>query len=165
MTLPALADIPALDARIPGGLADADTARAQAALDDASALIRAEAGTNWTNDDGTELEDVPDVVVTICIAAARRALTNPDGVTEEAVGDARRSYSESSLDVFLKASEKALIRRAAGSFGGITTIATTREDPINTSDFGTVDRDGTIYCDVTPDGQPIPYLNVDQFAP
>lgn len=165
MTLPAFADVGALAARIPGGIEDNDRPRAQAALDDASALIRAEAGNNWTNDEDTALEDVPDIVVTVCLSAARRAFVNPDGVTAASVGDASQSYSESSLDVYLKASEKALIRRANGSFGGLTTIATTREDPISVSDLGTLDpATGTVYATVSPPGEPIPWLDRDQLA-
>nr|MBP9053017.1 hypothetical protein [Ilumatobacteraceae bacterium] len=77
---PALAQLADLEARM--GVV-ADEARARAALDDASALIRSEAGAeDWLDDDGN-LEVVPSIVVTVCCKVAQRVLTNPDGVTNE----------------------------------------------------------------------------------
>ena len=62
MSTPTLASLQQLDARFPGGLSDDDTNRALAALDDASAWIRSEAGEDWLDDDGN-LETVPAVIV------------------------------------------------------------------------------------------------------
>ncbi len=128
MVLPAFASTDDLSARLPGGLSDDDLTRAEAALSDASALIRAEAGKTWV-DDLLALSGVPDVVVSITIAAARRALTNPDGVTSESVQDYSRAFAatSASADIYLTRGEKSLVRRAAGGTG-LWTLSTTRSD-------------------------------------
>lgn len=129
MTLPSLANLTQLDDRLPGGLTPADLPRAQGVLDDASALIRAEAGKTWTTDG--LLDAVPDIVVTVCIAAARRAFINPEGITREALDGAEVDYATSAGDVYLKANEKALVRRAAGKTG-VWVMNTTRGDDLET---------------------------------
>lgn len=120
--LPAFASTSELAVRIPGGISDDDEARAQGVLEDASSLIRAEAGTTWVTE-GVLDEDVPDIVVTVCIAAAKRAFTNPEAVTSESLGDAARSFGDASSDVYLTAAEKRLVRRAAGLASTIGSIA------------------------------------------
>lgn len=115
MSLPALADLEALAARLPGGIAEADEPRAQAALDDASALIRAEAGEDWVTDtDELDTDELPDVAVTVCLAAARRAFVNPDGVTSEAIDGYQTQYRNDSADVYLTRAERRLVRLAVG---------------------------------------------------
>lgn len=164
MTLPAFADTEALGARLDGGLADGDVPRAQGALDDASSAIRGWAGRSWCNEAGTEIDfgDVPaylqDEIARICLAVAKRSFTNPDGVTEAGAGPFRTAFADSSADVYLKASEKAVISQAAGKTG-VTTISTTREETAGASDLGIIDdRTGTIYAPVD-DGEPIPWLD------
>lgn len=116
MALPALVSLDDFALRL-GGLAAADEDRAQAALDDASALIRAEAGTeDWVDDDGG-LEEVPDVIVAICAAVAIRAFRNPDGVRQEQIGNYSVSYADTSTAVFLTEGERRIIRRAVGVSG------------------------------------------------
>ena len=109
---PALAQLADLEARM-GVVAAA--ARARAALDDASALIRSEAGAeDWLDDDGN-LEVVPSIVVTVCCKVAQRVLTNPDGVTNETIGSFSQSFTSSSSDAYLTKAERRLVRKAAGS--------------------------------------------------
>lgn len=109
-------------------LAGADLARAQAVLDDTSALIRVVVGdvaAGWvTDDDPPALNgDVPDIVVTVCLAVAERAFRNPDGVRSESLGSYAVTYSGSNLaGVFLTANEKALLR-AAGGTSSVTSVA------------------------------------------
>lgn len=122
MALPAFASIEDLEARM-GPMSD--PARAQAALDDASALIRAEAGETWVDDDGTLAADVPGVLLTICCKAARRSLANPDGVTSESIEDYSVSFGNTSPDVYLTKAERAMVRRAAGR-NSVGTLATSR---------------------------------------
>lgn len=85
----------------------ADPTRAQARLDDASALIRGATGNAWTvgqpvvgqvntelvslDADGL-LVDVPDIIVTVCCDVAGRALDNPTGAAATSVGDASIRY-------------------------------------------------------------------------
>lgn len=127
MALPAFATVDDLAARIPGGIAVDDLSRADAALVDASALVRAEAGKTWVTDN--VLVDVPDAVFAVTIAVARRVMTNPDGATSENILDYSRSFSSTTLsnDVYLTKGERRVIVRAAGR-SSIWTLATTRSD-------------------------------------
>lgn len=162
--LPAFATIDEFIDRLPGGLDNDDLLRAQAAIDDASTVIRSFAGKTWCNDAGTAVDfgDLAqyhqDEIVRITISAARRAFTNPEGATEMTLGDTSIGLSDSSSDVYLTAAEKAAVRRAAGITAGITTIATTREDPVGISDLGTVASDGTVYVDVVG-GESYPWID------
>jgi len=120
MSLPALAPVEDLEVRLGKSC---DRPRAQAALDDASALIRAEAGQTWVDADGN-LDGVPDIIVTLAMKVARRAVLNPDGHTSESVGPF--SVSMAPGDVYLLDSEKRIIRQTVGQFGTIGVLSTTR---------------------------------------
>lgn len=125
MATPTLADIWQLQQRIPGGVASEDLPRALAALDDASALIRVEAGEDWLDDDGN-LETVPAAIVSVCCAVVRRVLDNPAGLTSETIAGYSYSQANASADVFLTKAERATIRKAVGA-GGFVSI--TLESP------------------------------------
>lgn len=125
--LPPLASVQMFAARIPGGVDTADYARAGAVLQDASSLVRAEAGTDWVDDDDALLDTVPDVVVTVTIAAARRAFANPDMIASESIQDYSATFASSSADVYLTKAERNAVRRAVGR-SGLWTLATTRTD-------------------------------------
>jgi hypothetical protein len=114
--LPPLASPEDLEARLGVTLAGADLSRAAAALDDASALIRQEAGEDWVDEAQEELLGVPDVVTAICLAAASRAFRNPDGATQTSVGDASVSFSRvgGGAAVYLTEAEQRAVRKAAG---------------------------------------------------
>lgn len=151
MTLPAFATLEQFAARLPAGIdEETDGARAQAALDDASALIRAEAGVTWTttdDDDETIVDpDTPDIVLTVCIAVARRAFNNPDGIRSESTGSYSASFTDASADVYLTKAEKTHIRRAAGRTG-VWAMPTTR----STNDLP------DLYLDVEGSDEPIPW--------
>lgn len=124
--LPPLATIDQFDARLPGGLSTGDSARAEATLEDASALVRAEAGLTWVDDAG-DLTEVPDIIVSVTLAAAKRAFVNPDMLRSEAIQDYQASFGSSSPDVYLTKAERDLIRRAVGR-PGLWTLSTTRTD-------------------------------------
>lgn len=123
MTLPSLASLSDLNARLTGEVASGDeTTRAQAALDDASAIIRAEAGTTWT-DALDALEDVPDVIVTVCASFAKRLFLNPEWKSSENLGSYAYELSGTSGGALeLTKAERKLIRRAIGqgALGAIT---------------------------------------------
>lgn len=117
MALPPLAPVSSLETRL--GLAAAtlsgvDLARAEAALGDASALIRAEAGKDWVGPDLVTIT-APDAVVTVCLHAALRPYRNPDGFSGESVGDYSYQYAATGdpVDVYLSDEEKRVVRRAA----------------------------------------------------
>lgn len=129
--LPPLASVDDLEDRLTSAVADEDETRAVAALIDASALVRSEAGKNWvTTDTPPQLAaDLPDIIVVVTLAAARRAFENPTGITQKTAGDVSISYaSRSNAAVFLTADECQQIRRAVGKTG-LFTITTTRGEP------------------------------------
>lgn len=153
--LPALVDLSTFEVRIPGGIAAGDTARAEGALDDASALVRAEAGKTWATEvvGSYELDDdIPDVIRTVVISAAKRAFINPDGVRAESIDNYRTDYATASPDVYLTSRETALVRQAAGKTG-LWTQPTTR---------GEMETD-TIYVEVDPPGEKLPLLSREPF--
>lgn len=114
--LPPLATVAALGLRLGTTLAGADAERAAAVLDDASALIRGEAGTDWVDGEGA-LSSVPAVVEAISLAVAYRAFRNPDGVSQTSLGDASVSYDRGTAQaaVYLTRDERRAVRRAAGT--------------------------------------------------
>lgn len=114
-TLPPLADVSALEALLGQTLAGADLSRASAVLDAASALIRSEAGDDFTG-------GVPAIVEQVCLWASMRAFRNPDGVAQSSVGDVSVSYrsNEDSGAVFLTRDERRQVRKAAGSPGVVS---------------------------------------------
>lgn len=116
----ALAEVSALELRLGleiGSLQGADLARASAALDDASALVRAEAGKDWvTTAHGTPTVSAPTQVVTIVVKAALREYRNPAGFTSEQLGD--YSYrTDQTGGVYLTEEERRIVRAAAGASG------------------------------------------------
>jgi hypothetical protein len=91
--------------------------RAQAALDDASTLVRSIAGLSWISDnDSAPLDFVPSIVVTVTLACAIRAFKNPDATAQASVGDVSVSYggASSGTPVYLTKEERRSIYRAVG---------------------------------------------------
>lgn len=154
MTLPALADLDDLVIRLGGELDDAETARAQAALDDASTEVRFVAREDWVDDD-EELTDVPDIVVKVTLAVALRGFLNPDdGTRQETLGDHSKTTDRGGI--YLTEEEKAKVRAAAAGDdkqSGLWTLATTRGcDDI---------RDCIEFVDCADGSDPIPYRMID----
>lgn len=118
MTLKALAEVSALELRLGleiGTLQGADLARASAALEDASALVRAEASKTWLDADDNTVT-APAQVITIVVKAALREFRNPDGFTSEQIGD--YSYrTDNTGGVYLTEEERRIVRAAAGASG------------------------------------------------
>ena len=114
----ALAELDDLEARM-GTVSDPP--RAQAAIDDASNWIHEATNNAWIADDGTLVDTIPSVALTVCCAVARRILTNPDGITSESLGPFSQGQSNASSDVYLTKAETRILRRAAGvGIGSIT---------------------------------------------
>lgn len=126
MATPALADIWQLEQRVPGGIAEGDLPRALAALEDASAWVRVEAGEDWLDDDDL-LETVPGAVVSVVCAVARRILDNPDGLLQESVAGYSYGRTNATTDIYLTKAEKAIVRKAAGTAAGMVVV--TLESP------------------------------------
>jgi hypothetical protein len=119
MTLPSLAQVSELEKRLGldfGSLSGLDLERAEAALSDASALVRAEAGRDFF-DIATGLVVAPDVIVTIATRSAIRAYRNPEGVVSESLGGAYQfSYAPGETSVYLTDDERRIIKSMGGGF-------------------------------------------------
>ena len=137
MASPALASLDDLEARM-GSVSDAT--RAQAAIDDASALIHDATGYAFVDDDGELVADVPAVVRAVCCKAARRSMENPLGLVSqsESISDYTQSltFSPPSADVYLSAAERDTVRRAAGlgRLGSVKVVTESWAEVASTSD-------------------------------
>lgn len=158
--LPAFASIDDLTARRQGGVRDGERSRAQAALEDASALIRTEVGNDYvdtTGDTPVLLTTVPDIFLSVTCSAARRALDNPDGLQAETLGPWSGTYANSSGDVYLTTAERRLVRKGAG-VSQVFTLATTRDPDclgLETPPVTLYGPTGAEFVDVDPLGEPI----------
>jgi hypothetical protein len=124
MPRPALATSADVAARLGHDVDDED--QVQAWLEDASALARAYAGRTWLNADETELENEPADVVGVVAGMVVRLISNPDGVTQESLGQFSQSFgSDASQRLFLTAADKLILKAASGRTG-IGTLPTTR---------------------------------------
>jgi len=107
-------------------LTEAETGRAEAALEDASTLVRDEARREWTDP-----AEVPAAVVMIVLESAKRGFLNPNGYSSETTGPftVRRDV----VGIYLTDGEAIIVRRyreqsrTGGS--GLWTQPTTRCDP------------------------------------
>lgn len=131
MPLTPLADLTAFGLRLGMDLVDAhgdptkpEGVRALAALEDASALVRTEAGKTYVDSHDLLVLGIPDVITSIVLAVAYRAFRNPEGTTQSSLGDVSVSFARegSAGAVFLTKAEQRAIRKAAGrnTFSGIT---------------------------------------------
>jgi len=139
--LPPLATVDDLSARLPVGVDLGDNARAAAALEDASTLVRNEAGAEWVDALGA-LTVVPDIVRMIVLEVAGRALNRSfvygaDGEGATEVGG-----------LYLKGDEKRRLNAAVGtnSRPALWSLPTTRGD-----------EDETEYRPVTGGGDLLPW--------
>jgi hypothetical protein len=86
-----------------------DDTAAEAAIADASALVRLVARTNWVNEE-SELQPVPDPIQVVVLGAVQRYLKNPDGYSSIQVSQFAASTRGAASAVFLTDAEKDLIR-------------------------------------------------------
>lgn len=146
--LPAFASIDDLATR----MTLEDEPRAQAALDDASALIReATDPVTWVTDDALD-DDIPDIVHTICLDIAQDRYSNPEGLRQESIGNySYRIPDKTTGGRELSAIQRAQVRRAAKlSQAGTITLESPYEMPGNAR-----------YLEVDPAGEPIPWTRAD----
>lgn len=98
------------------GTSDGD--RAAAALEDASALVRAEANSTFYLDAGSDeeiLDTVPPVIAAVTLAVAMRAYRNHEGLSRASVGDVSVSYRDPGVAALaLTSTERRIIRREMG---------------------------------------------------
>lgn len=109
---------------------DAEADRAEALLDEASELIRDVADKTWLVTGTNALDAVPRRVARICAAAAYRAFTNPEGLTQRSIGDSSKSFDRSGVNggeaVYLTPDEERAVVKAAG---GSSFVSVTLESP------------------------------------
>lgn len=112
-----LATVADLEARLGREFDESELARANALLDDASALARDVAGKTWIDPETEELLPVPGSIRWAVLRAAERAVRNPDGFSSETVGD--YSYQRTGVQpgVYLTEGEEKSIRKALGKSG------------------------------------------------
>jgi hypothetical protein len=96
---PSLATVEDMEARLGRAMTDAtERARAQALLDDASALVRFETNQSYIDPDtGDLVADLPDIVVTITVNAALRGWYNPAGIESAQLGAVSVRYGSAWL--------------------------------------------------------------------
>jgi hypothetical protein len=124
MPRPALATVADVEARL-GRTVDDET-QVQAWLEDASAIARAYAGKTWLNADETALSGEPADVVGVVAGMVVRLINNPDGVTQETLGQFSQSFgTDAAQRLFLTATDKLVLKAASGRTG-IGTLPTTR---------------------------------------
>ena len=150
--LPALVSLEDLVARLVTEPASGgEEARAQAALDDASTLVRSVAGETWVDDENELVEDVPDPVQTVVLAAAKRAYLNPEGHAQKSNDDVSVTYARDAASggVFLTAAERDMVITAVSgtSRPALWTLRTTRGGPGE-----------DIYLPVLGQDEPMPFL-------
>jgi hypothetical protein len=117
-SLPPLATVAQLETRLglpTGTLADADLARAQADLADASELVRTVARVSWVDANGNA--DAPAAVVVVVLQCAMRAYNNPNGYMTETVSADGATYTYSSnpqaIGIYLTADEVMIVQLCA----------------------------------------------------
>lgn len=114
--LPPLARLEDIEARLGRVFPEDERARPFAVLDDASALVRAEAGRTWNEPNGI-VYDIPEAILAVVMRVAIRAIENPEGYVSESGGD--YSYTRRGVEdgVYLTDRERKIIRRAVGKTG------------------------------------------------
>lgn len=123
MTLPSLATISQLANRL--GETITNESQAQALLDYASALVRAETGLDYLDDDGALVDPLPSGVAEVTVEMVFRAVTNPAGVTQDTAGPFTVSFgSDAAQRIYLTKADRKILRGA----GGLSTISTYRGD-------------------------------------
>lgn len=120
-----LATLADLAARVEGGIAVEDEARATACLEDVSALVRQVARVTYLDELGA-VTGLPEVTRAVVLHAAARALLNPAGsMSRESIGSYNYGRADSgaiasqgtAYGAYLTPAEKKTVRQAAGRQG------------------------------------------------
>lgn len=140
-----LADITDIEARMGRTFSGEEHARVEALLDDASALVRDEAGITWIDPGTGLLTTVPGSIRAVVLRSVERAVRNPQGFSAESAGD--YSYQRTNVEpgVYLTDSERQIIRRATGRTG-LWTQPVTRGDEY----LATVWAEDSFGCELFP---------------
>ena len=135
--LPSLAPLSLLVRKLGYTPTGPEADRADHLLAEASELIRDVAGKTFTTDQGV-LDSVPRRVSMICVAAAFRAFSNPEALSQRSIGDSSKSYDRASReggeDVYLTSREEDSIRRAASNNSMVSVTLVTPNNPETATD-------------------------------
>lgn len=136
LELPPLAEVSDLEDRLGRPLNDAESARAEAALEDASALVREEARRDFA-------EGAPPAVQAVVLTSSLRVMRNPEGYVAEQIGSYSYRRKEDDTAVYLTPAEKAIVgryRQASGT--GLWSLGTTRGEPVFNDTMWAEDTNG-----------------------
>lgn len=126
MSLPPIVTVASLEIRLGvavGSLAGLNLARAEAAIADASDLVR-EIGLPWVAVDGVTIT-APAAVAKVVRTAALRDYNNPDNMQGEAFGsDYSYQRAPGTVSAYLTKDETKIVRRAANASGRAFSIHT-----------------------------------------
>lgn len=123
----ALASVVDVETRLGRPFEQSELGRVGALLDDASALVREEAGRSWVDAEGNP-KPFPASIRTIVLRVVDRAWRNPEGFSAESDGDYSYQRTNVQPGVYLTEQEAKAVRRAAGK-SGLWTQPTTRGGP------------------------------------
>lgn len=126
-----LATVMDVEQRLGRVFANPELGRVVALLEDASELVRLEAGRTWVDADGVPLP-VPGAVRAVVLRMVDRAIRNPDGFSAESDGDYSYQRTQVEPGVYLTDAERAILRRATGRTGLWTQPTTRGENHCNT---------------------------------
>jgi hypothetical protein len=131
-----LATVHDIEVRLGRELAGADLSRVVGLLEDASDLVRLEAGVlgdnAWLLDSDGELRPIPTSVRGVVRRMVDRAIRNPEGFSAESDGDYSYQRTQVQPGLYLTDSEKAILRKACGRTGLWTQPLTRGDDYCNT---------------------------------
>lgn len=128
----ALASVSDIEARLGRSFVSDELGRVAALLDDASALVRDEAGRTWLDPVTGAPTVVPGSIRAVVLRAVERAVRNPQGFSAEAAGDYSYQRTDVEPGVYLTDRERAVIRRAVGRTGLWTQPVTRGDDYLQT---------------------------------
>lgn len=128
----ALASVVDVEVRLGRELVDAELGRVAALLDDASALVRDQAGRTWVDAETGDPLPVPASIRYVVLRMVDRAVRNPNAFSAEAAGDYSYQRTDVQPGVYLTDDERAIIRKAVGKSGLWTQPVTRGEKYLST---------------------------------
>ena len=132
-----LATVRDIELRVGRTFVDPELSRVVGLLEDASDLVRLEAGVldgeTWLLDSGTgDPRPVPGSISGVVRRMVERAVRNPEGFSAESDGDYSYQRTQVQPGVYLTDAEKTIVRRACGRTGLWTQPLTRGEEYLTT---------------------------------
>lgn len=149
---PPLAAFTQFTARLGRSLVGEEVTRAEALIEDASAIARGHVGLTWfdVDDDDVEVLTAPDGVAAIVLAAALRVFRNPGGYVSESTGDWSGSRAAGATGVEFTEPEVRMLRVLAGQ-SNVISVPVERDDIVGGAAVAEWAHDQF-------DGDPIPWV-------